>query len=1676
MKKLLLLVGFLCATASLLQAQMVVGTDTLYGNEWINYSQKYYKIRSRTTGIVRISYAELQTAIGTGSLPAIKGKQFRMYFMGKEVPIFVSDTGSITPNTYVEFYSRPHPSYIDQFMVSDTAKYWFSPQCSWSGADSPYFLTWQTTGTARRYTTVDNGMSGANLPPKEAYYTGVAGNRNYIDKPNTTPAFFRWSPGIEYAGEAQLGGYEARGVQSDSTKVTYARDTFATSSIYAAGPPATVNVRVRLYEGKSHNVHFYVNGTDYLQDNLQGYKLSNYTFTVPTSALTAKSALKVQGLNDRDWVGMASAMLYYPRQFDFENKETYDFDITASATPKYIEITNFKHSNVAPILYDHTLGIRIVTKLDNGIVKFVLPVATQTHRLTLRAAVTTGYVLATVTNNTEIGNNVKLFPITFKDFSKTTNQGNYIIISNKRLYDDGNGSNWVQEYASFRNSTGYVTTIADVEDLYNQYAYGVDGHPLAVRNFSWLAKRRFAQSPKYVFLIGKGFWAVYSVLGRDNYAPFVPGYGYPASDNAMMGTNKSNIPCIPFGRLAVTKGSQVKDYLTKIQQQEAALNAPNSEESKAWMKKVIHMAGAEDNPNIISYLNNYKATIEAPAYGGQVFTFQKRSSEPAPLVTSLYLDSLITTGVSVMNMFGHAYANGTDYNLIPEDLHNQGKYPLVLSLGCYSGDMFDLATQNLSERFTLAPQKAGVGFVASVHLNLPDQLDRFASKFYRHLSNDMYGKGIGDIMKQTIADDDIGNIIINQNLLYQGDPALRLSVAAAPDYVIKTNSVNFTPNIIATTDNNFKLSYTIMNLGKAVAHDLNVTIERQFANNRLPEVTTQRLKAPYFVRDTFVNLAVGGSDIYGANKIKICVDAANEINELPAPTAENNNCTVIDFQVYSNQVIPVYPINFGIHNNSTVTLKAANTNPLGLPTNYVIEIDTTELFNGATTRQTITNFVGGLLEWTPNIVLRDSTVYYWRVKVLNGAITTLWQNSSFIYLKNEVPGWNQSHYYQYKKDQFTTLTLPRTGSKFQFIDNNLELTLDYGTLFSNGSETYSDYCFGNKGGVMLTAINNATGEALVNSPVNGNIWKYGSLNCDARQANGFFFETTNQAGRDSLKRFLTQVVPPNYYVLLWTYGDYRSDLWAADAAPNLMDILAQQGATKITQSTNIRRAYVFFYKKNVGALRELFDINRTNEWTQENFEVQGRWDNGKLLSTVIGPAAQWGSMHWRLSNRDASAVTGIDIYGIKADRTEYLLQQNVQNPNYLLNTISATTYPYLRMAWNMRDPSRTCPNLDYWRVLYKQVPELVLRREKFFTFERDTVVDRGETVRMKVAVENITATDMDSLNVRYTITNENNTAIQKDVKIGKLLGNSQLITDFSYSTNDLNSDKKYRLRIDANPESPQNGTRQTELFYFNNAGEYNFRVKQDVKNPLLDVTFDGVHILDNDVVSSRPTIVMTLKDENKWLALNDTSRFKVFLQTPNNVLRTQIFLSDPNLHFYGADQTALNKSNNRARIEYTPTFAVDGVYTLFVQGNDVVGNDAGNQNYKVNFKIYNKSGMSNVLNYPNPFSTSTQFVFTLTGNEVPDYFKIQIMTVTGQVVREITKAELGLLHIGLNRTEFAWDGTDQYGDRLANGVYLYRVTARKANGQPYEMVTDRENGSSLSTYFQGGFGKMYLMR
>ena len=145
------------------------------------------------------------------------------------------------------------------------------------------------------------------------------------------------------------------------------------------------------------------------------------------------------------------------------------------------------------------------------------------------------------------------------------------------------------------------------------------------------------------------------------------------------------------------------------------------------------------------------------------------------------------------------------------------------------------------------------------------------------------------------------------------------------------------------------------------------------------------------------------------------------------------------------------------------------------------------------------------------------------------------------------------------------------------------------------------------------------------------------------------------------------------------------------------------------------------------------------------------------------------------------------------------------------------------------------------------------------------------------------------------------------------------------------------------------------------------------------------------------------------------------------------------------------------------------MYSLQVISKDAVGNLSGSNVYSIDFNVVNASTITNFFPYPNPCTTNMRFVFTLTGSKPPDDLLIRIMTISGKIVKEVTKQEFGNIHIGNNISEWAWDGNDMYGDRLANGVYLYQVLTRIDGNAISKLDTKADK------YFIQNTGKIYLM-
>ena len=344
--------------------------------------------------------------------------------------------------------------------------------------------------------------------------------------------------------------------------------------------------------------------------------------------------------------------------------------------------------------------------------------------------------------------------VVFRDFSSSFfTPTNYIIITHPQLERDASGANPIFDYRAYRQSPAggdYVTAQIDIQELYDQFAYGINTHPLAIRHFAHFAKHNWV-NPEYLYLIGKG--RIYTDIRSNPSNMLLPTFGFPPSDLILAASINSDEPSIATGRLSASTGDQVRTYLQKIIDVEAQRAAPQTLADLGWTKNVLHLGGGQNSieqNRIRTHLNTMKTIIDGPFYGGDVQSFFKTSTNPIQSAQSLFLDSLINSGVSMLTFFGHSSANSFDFNLDhPRNYSNYQKYPFILALGCYGGTMFE-QSMLISEDFIFEPQAGASVFLASSSAASLDGLNQFGRQFYISASGVHYGEGGAKSAKRAI--------------------------------------------------------------------------------------------------------------------------------------------------------------------------------------------------------------------------------------------------------------------------------------------------------------------------------------------------------------------------------------------------------------------------------------------------------------------------------------------------------------------------------------------------------------------------------------------------------------------------------------------------------------------------------------------------------------------------------------------------------------------------------------------------------------------------------------------------------------------------------------------------------------------------------------------------------------
>ncbi|MBL0049888.1 MAG: hypothetical protein IPP32_17535 [Bacteroidetes bacterium] len=1697
MKKLYLLIVLLIPFCLKSAAQAT-------SNNWIKYTQSYYKFPITKTGVYRITPTTLYNS-GI-NFSNVHPQNFQLFGRGKEIPIYVKNEtdldGIFNNNDYIEFYAERNDGWLDS-LVYDSPGNCTNPYFSLYTDTAYYFLTWNSVFNNPRMQLVGADTSGITtfIPEpyymqerltyfKEKYYQGES-DVTLITDPEYTK------------GEGWMCNYFTPGNDKNIS--------FSTANLYPAGQDASLKMNVVAFTNdfqfhENNQIRIELNST-VLSDTMSiGYASFQHNFPIApallasgTSSITIKS-IAIPGVNNPQSLATAYARLMYPHTFDLENSDSVYiriFGITHQLKARF-DISNFSASSTV-FLYDLKDGRRIQAKAVPGGYQILFPNLNNDFE---------GYL----TSESRINYVPRVMPVSTNPASRFTDyanqlseQADYLLVSHKSLLPEA--INYKAYRSSFAGGSHNVV-LALSDELYDQYGYGVKRNPIALRKFAEDALKNWGKKASYLFLLGKGITANefgpqdlnfrYSSTIIDQC--LVPSFGYPPSDNLI--TNHINdsllfAPAIPTGRLAAATNQDVANYLNKVQQYESATRA-------VWMKNVLHFGGGNSSNEQLQFSNNldtYKAILEDTAFGGSIHTFLKTTSAPIQITLSDSVKQLIETGASLMTFFGHASGTSFDQSIDePSGYNNTGRYPLVVANSCFSGNIHNpvgFGESRINENYVLYPNGGAIGFIAQVGQGISQYLHNYSTNFFTTIGKTDYGKPISFAMKKSVLN-------IQSNFLYMkalclemtlhGDPALVLNAFAKPDYQIESPDIFFTSGIqgnnsITANLDSFFVNVRVNNIAKAIDDSSVIQLKRIFPGNIAPKVYTKVIPGVHYSDVYAFKLPVDRVNGIGLNKFDVIVDEGNVIDELDNSI---NNAAVNTLNIASGFISPVYPYPFAIVPDNRISLVASTFDPLAPSARYFIQIDTNEAFNSfqAFYRDTTIVSAGGVLKWKVPYILQDSTVYYWRVsRDSTGTHQPIfWKQSSFQYIKNKT-GWAQAHFPQFKKDEFKFLNYDSLNRKFSLIPAQKNLFCQtygvptipdlYATSYSIDGQLQESATCGGGFKIQVGIIDGTTLEAWATRFIDttgGSTFTYNprhnlgngndNNNCPNRYGpmKLFTFSAGDSLQMENLGKSLLDSIPVGNYILAYTWG-YANPGWKNKA--RIFDYFDTLGFAAL-RTIYGTKPWIYFAK--VGDPSSVHVVIGDTGHVQISLSqnMSNSRKSGEIISGLIGPSARWDSLHWQAQSIEQPTNDNIRfrVYGVNVNGQEIILKDSAAfRADMSIQNISAAQYPYLRLSeFTEDDISFTASQLKRWQVIYEEIPEAAVNPLLSYNFESSQVLE-GDLVKFKVAIENISNINMDSLLVRFWLVDKNRVIHElKSQRYKKLLAHDTLVASIAFST--LGFDGINTLFMEANPiKTGSANYDQAEQFHFNNFALKEFTATKDKVNPLLDVTFDGVHILDGDLVSAKPAISVQLKDESNYLALDTSVLFKVFIRYPNQNADVLIPFDGASLRFIPAQLP-----DNRCKVEYSPNLSEDGVYQLIVQARDKSNNRSGDIDYRISFEVVNKSSITEVMNYPNPFSTSTRFVFTLTGSEIPQNFRIQIMTISGKVVREIFQDELGPIHIGRNITQYAWDGKDNFGDQLANGVYFYR-TVTKLNSENIEKRETQADG-----YFKKGWGKMYLLK
>ena len=1628
---------------------------------WIDPQAPYIKLYATRTGLYRMTPSMIAPKYDMTSWHA---SDLRMFNRGKEVPIWIDSNVDGKVNA-IEYFGERLPGLPNEYynLSSDSNAYWLTNSKKFQSKPLR-FVDKEINQTPTLH--VSEANYSYHHEYDDDYYGGDAGNdetatlqRNeYVSGER-----FVWRKFPSKVGDVLIN--DVTDTLNIASLPSNLSGKFATITVFMRGM-STLNTG-----SVTHQASIQVNGKVEASPSFNDFAEVKSVFTIPLSDLhVGANQIKIVhsnsgSSNDNWYLDFYSVSLPQPISPSTDTAIAVgQWNFTISPTQSQFNI-DLQTNQGTPHLFNLSDTTRL---LPSGISTY----KENSSNLSRYVAASSLSFLKPDRIDTVIQR--------FATALDTSFGADYIIITHPSFLNTS-----LRLASRRRDVVNMRVKVITTEEVFNAFNFGSD-EPWALRRYLDFAYNNYhGIPPGLVTLFGDGTWdpkanlnnQFQDISARTNHRSFVPTYGVPNSDYIFTTAEGSTeIDSASFrmviARIPVETQEEADNYFKKLLDYETSPPAD-------WNRNFLFVSGGDAGFQWGQLLEFNKLYVGLPPYntnqyGGlgnfpvnanPTFIWRHDFTGSIDVTQTPAIQNSFKDGLGLVYFFGHGAPNITDVQF-PDvfTLRNSGSYPVFISVSCRTGAFAEPNIISMNESFVRVPNAGAIlalGTTGFGEQNYDFSMSAHIFNFMRGDSILAWSPSAGPhklnmpIIMTTakfitsVLEPPLSGGFGSHNSIYEysilGDAALGLDFRPQPELnitnadiqLIHRDSVN--RSVFSVTDSTIQIRYVVRNFGYAI----NKPVRIRITNNQ----PTGRTLLFFDSINSLTQLASSGvilsldSFAVGNNTIQVDVDYDNQFAE----SNETDNSVKISFIVNGNSGSPFFPpegskffCDITADSLHVITLLP---NHNSQPVSLEIDFDTSRAFISP-------KHFGGLsgtgLFFQHSFSRAElpnpfSKVLWWRSRaMLPGGVTSSWQYQSVSIESNKPNSANPEFSYTSADQLQGTVTSglqidPADGALIiptkdtveydiearGLNDTNVVAKLPIGQFLLNGKAPYTTtYPGGNFIAFVMLQMTADSSSVL-----------------DTTEFVKSDNDSVGQVLADSLSRKINGL-PDGRRVVIFT--NFAPIIPGFTFNPKVKSALQSLGSLSGMDGLGTFGTYALIGKKGLppGKAKEKFSGDQTGGVSLlDTVVVNGTEGFAQTASTAI--ATSYGKLRWIAENINSGSNIEFSVLGIR--KSNGVIERIASGDAAALTSIdlSGTNFPatfwdkvFVQMHFVRSTSSSLSPKLRSVELEYDPAPEFYIHDSAISLGPRVQV--EGNPVVAKYQIENVTCTDATNVPVQIIQHYHGSNVILANDTIKSFFGHSSVSFTHEIQTTGFGGD--VGLTVVVNPGGVMN-----EQLTFNNSANANYTVVRDSTKPRLELLFDGRRINSGDYVSSKVTTEIRLLTQST-LRLTDSSSIKGILQPLFGQASPLPFSGSSRSDSFQISFRVLSSGLLQGTLDITPNKPLkQGRYSFTAMANDANGNRTDTVSQE--FVISQVNGLEHVMNYPNPFKTTTWFTFILKSNSPADV-KVIVYAISGRIVRTLALIPTKQ-HVGLNAIE--WDGKDQMGNDVANGTYLYRVVLNGTN-------------------------------